>query len=82
MFVRKDAGVLTELEIKEIKSLERKLKGAQKSYDERIELFNNGKYFKTETPSDLDLMFYENAKQRDAEWIANIQNRILEIKSK
>ena len=82
VWTRKTAGVLTELEIKEIKWLERKLKEAQKSYDERIERFNNGTYFKTETPSESNLRLYEYSKQRDAEWIAKLQNKIAEIKSK
>ena len=81
MFVRKTAGVLTELQVKEIKQLERKLKEAQKSYDERNERFNNGSYFKTEIPSESTLRLYEYSKQRDAEYIAKLEKAIQDIKN-
>jgi hypothetical protein len=82
MFTRKVEGVLTELEIKAIKQLERKLKEVQKSYDERIERFNNGTYFKAQTPSDFNLRLYESSKQRDADFIAKLQKSIEEIKNR
>ncbi len=44
MFERKQAGVLTVLEIKRIKSLERKLKALKKEIEVRMLSFNNGSY--------------------------------------
>jgi hypothetical protein len=44
MFERKQEGVLTVLEIKRIKSLERKLKALKKEIEERQIAFDNGSY--------------------------------------
>ena len=44
MFERKEEGVLTFLEIKEVKRLEKKIKSIQKEIDDRQFSFDNGSY--------------------------------------
>lgn len=84
MFERKKQGVLTTLEIKEIKRLERKLKALKKEIAEREDSFNSGNYNSsgdTSTYTDDMIERFNRFQEQKKEQVLNIERIIKEIKN-
>lgn len=81
-FQRKIKGVLNEVDKKEIKKLERKLKVELKSYNAAIESFNNGDYF-TDDRFSIETMtsIFNKSRENDMVKITAIKNKIAAIKN-
>lgn len=83
MFERKKEGVLTSLEIKDVKSLERKIKALKKEVKERQEAFESGNYngsgnINTYT-SDM-IKRYNNFQKQKIEQINILKERLCKLK--
>ena len=81
-FERKKEGVLTSLEIKEIKWLERRRKSIQKEIEEREIAFNSGNYNRsgdtsTYTKDEIEMYEYFQAQKRTQ--VLNIDKKIKSI---
>ena len=84
MFERKKRGVLTSLEVKEIKRLERKLKSLKKEVSEREDSFNSGNYNSsgdTSTYTNDMIERFNHFQAQKKEQILNIENIIRRIKN-
>jgi len=78
MFERKVEGVLTELEFKQIKSYERKIKALEKEINERQKSYDNGSYNRTGDTStySTDMIerfeYFQNQKKEQVKKIKEI----------
>lgn len=84
MFERKNQGVLTSLEAKEIKRLERKLKALKMDIDEREDSFKSGNYNgsgDTSTYTDDMIERFNHFQTQYKEQALSIENRIKTIKN-
>jgi hypothetical protein len=82
MFERKEGSKLTEIEIKQLASLTRKVKGLEKDLTEYVQSFHNGTYSKRKDENgqyfpDTVETYYKGVSRRESE-IASIKQYIAE----
>ena len=83
MFERKHQGVLTTIEIKEIKSLERKIKVIEKEIRERQLSFDDGSYNRSGDVSTYNqdmIERFNHFQDQKIEQVKNLKNRICQLK--
>jgi len=83
MFERKEEGVLTFLEIKEVKRLERKIKSIQKEIDDRQFSFDNGSYNGSgdfSTYSNDMIARFKHYQSQKIEQINKLREKLCELK--